>query len=94
MLHLSGAGAVAEGGGEDEPASIQRTPEEQAAYELERLERARAHEVDLANEHQDGEFPSVQHLGATGARARAQHILARFNCARERCQSFLGPARM
>ena len=31
-------------------------------------------EADLANARQNGKFPSVQHLGATGARARARHV--------------------
>jgi hypothetical protein len=59
ILHLTGAGVVAEEGEEDGPVPIQRTPNERATYELERLERARACEVDLANERQDREFPSA-----------------------------------
>lgn len=74
MLHLPRARVVAEGGEEEGPALIQRTPEEQPVYKLERPERARTHEVGLANECQGMEFLSAQHLGATGAQARAWHV--------------------
>jgi hypothetical protein len=67
MLHLPRARVVVEEGEEEGPALIQRTPEKQAVYKLERLERARTHKVGLANERQRREFPSAQHLGATGA---------------------------
>lgn len=56
MLHLLGAGAAVGGVEED---AIQRTLEEQVAYELERLEQARAHEADPANKLQNGEFLSA-----------------------------------
>jgi hypothetical protein len=70
MLHLPRARAVVEEGEEEGPAPIQRTPEEQAAHKLERLERARTCEIGLANKHQGREFPSAQYLGATGTRAK------------------------
>jgi hypothetical protein len=38
MLHLPRARVVVEGGEEEGPALIQRTPEKQAVYKLERLE--------------------------------------------------------
>lgn len=57
MLHHSENGAAA-GGEEDDAYPIPRTPGEQADYEQERLERAKAHEAEQANERHDGGCPN------------------------------------
>ena len=58
MLHLSEDGVVVAGGTEDDTYLIPRTPEEQAEYDQERLERARARKAE-------------QQLDAEGVRAWA-----------------------
>ena len=59
---------------EDDTYSIPRTPGEQAKYDQERLERARAHEADQADERYDNGCPSPQHLDTEGAWARACRV--------------------
>jgi hypothetical protein len=74
MFHLSEDGVVAAGGTEDDAYLIPRTTEEQAEYDQERLEQARAHEAKQANERRDDGCPSPQHLDAEGAWARAHRV--------------------
>jgi hypothetical protein len=70
MLHLLEDGAAPVEDVEDDVYPIPRTPREQAEYDQEHLERARARETDQANERCDDGCPSPQHLDAEGARAR------------------------
>ena len=58
MLHLSKDGAVLARGIENDTYPIPRTSGEQAEYDKERLERARACEANQANECCDDECPS------------------------------------
>jgi len=66
--------AALAGGIEDDAYLIPCTPEEQAEYDQERLEWARAREAEQDNEHRDDECPSPPHLDAEGAWARAHHV--------------------
>jgi hypothetical protein len=59
---------------EDDAYPIPRTPGEQAEYDQERLERARACEADQTDERRDDGCPSSQHLDAEGARARVCRV--------------------
>ena len=77
MLHLSKNRAIAAGGEEDDTYLIPCTLGEQAEYEQERLERAKAHKAEQANERHDGGCPSPQHLNAEGEQARAQLLYDR-----------------
>jgi hypothetical protein len=74
MLRLSEDGAAPAGGTEDDANPIRHTTGEQAEYDQERLERARAREVEQANKHRDVGCPSPQHLDAKGARAQAHRV--------------------
>ena len=56
---------------EDDAYLIPRTPREHAEYDQERLERAKAHEAQQANERRNNGCPSLQHLNVEGAWARA-----------------------
>jgi hypothetical protein len=53
VLHLSEDGVVLAEGAEDDTYPIPCTPREQAEYDQEHLERARAREADQANERHD-----------------------------------------
>ena len=66
--------AALAGGVEDDAYLIPRTLEEQAEYDQERLEQARAREADQANERRDDGSPSLQHFDAVGARVWACRV--------------------
>ena len=74
MLRLSEDGVAPAEDVEDDAYLIPCTPEEQAEYDQECLEQARAREADQANELHDNGCPSLQHLDAMGARAWARHV--------------------
>jgi hypothetical protein len=74
MLHLSEDGTAPAEDAEDDAYPIPRTPGEQAEYDQERLERARACEADQTDERRDDGCPSSQHLDAEGARARVCRV--------------------
>jgi hypothetical protein len=69
MLRLSEDGATLAEDTEDDAYPIPCTPGEQAEYDQERLERARAREADQDDAHRDLGCPSPQHLDAEGAQA-------------------------
>ena len=58
MLHLSENGATVGGGEEDDTYPIPRTPREQAEYEQEHLEQAKAREAEQGNECHNNRCPS------------------------------------
>ena len=74
MLHLSEDGAAPAKDAKDDAYPILRTPGEQAEYDQERLEQAKAREADQANARRNDGCPSPQHLDVEGARARAHRV--------------------
>jgi antitoxin component of MazEF toxin-antitoxin module len=93
-LHLSEDTVVAVGCTEDDTYLIPRTLGEKEEYDQDHLEQVRAHEAEQANERRDDGCPSMQHLDAEGAQARALCMYDQTNKARGRCPSFLEPVRM
>ena len=74
MLHLSEDGPATAGSEEDDAYPIPHTLREQAEYEQEHLERAKARKAEHANECHNGRCPSLQHLDAEGVRAWAHRV--------------------
>jgi hypothetical protein len=67
ILHLSEDGAAPSEDTKDDAYPVPRSPGEQAEYDQDHLEQARAREADQANECCDDGCPSPQHLNIEGA---------------------------